>query len=228
DYLRYRSQPTVLPNGVPDLPVDAGKRVQARRELGVPEDAFVFLAAGNARPEKGFEDLLEAAGRLRGDGAGGRAVVLVAGGMDDSPYCRMLRERHRDWELDGTVRFLGFRSDMPELYAAADAFVLPSRSEGLPMVVLESMMAGLPIVATRVGGVPAAIGEGGLVVDPADPADLAAAMGRLALEEGVAAELGQRARRRAKERFGIEAMVSRYADLYRSVARRRSRSERGT
>lgn len=208
----------VVPNGVPDIVRNDAHRQAIRAELGIGPRTFVFLAMGNARAEKGFEDLLEAAALLRAP-AGRPFACLIVGGMSQSEYCNDLRQRHQRLGLDGTVRFLGFRQDVEAMYSAADAFVLSSRSEGLPMVVLESMMAGLPVIGTRVGGVPTALDqEHGLLAEPASPGSLAEAMRKLMNDDALCQALGRNGRGRAMERYGVERMTRRYLDVFEQVA----------
>ena len=222
-YFGWKRPAEIVPNGVPEPVPSPGSRERLRAALGVPAHAFIFLAVGNVRPEKGFEDLIDAAARLEHTAPGRPFAVLVAGGLSDTPYCRDLLARHRASGLGDAVRFLGYRDDVPALLSAADAFVLSSRSEGLPMVVLEAMMAGLPVVATRVGGVPGAVGDCGLLVDPEQPDALAAAMQRLMDDPALAADLGRRARERAIREYGLERMVDRYLAVYERVAARHRR-----
>jgi glycosyltransferase involved in cell wall biosynthesis len=120
------------------------------------------------------------------------------------------------------VTLLGDRRDVPELLAAADVFVLSSRSEGAPLSILEAMAAGLPVVASDVGGVGELVvdGETGLIVPPGDPARLAQALARM-LEDGALRErLGAAGRARARERFDLAALRAAHLDLYeRALAR---------
>jgi glycosyltransferase involved in cell wall biosynthesis len=216
-YLGWGGEVRVIPNAVPDRPPDPARRRRTREALGLSEDTCAFLAVGNARPEKAFDDLLRAAAELQDRSALPPWEVLVAGGMPGSDYCTRLRADHARLGLEDTVRFLGFRDDVPALYDAADAFVLSSRSEGLPMVVLEAMMAGLPVVATRVGGVPGAIGTHGLLVEPDRPAELADAMARLLCDRQEASALGAGAREKARRKYSLDAMVSGYLGVYKQA-----------
>jgi len=217
----------IIPNAVPDGRPPEVTRQAVCRELGLPADTFVFLAVGNARPEKAFENLVDAAARLPRTPGARPFTVLIAGALAESLYCRDLVARHEASGLGNAVRFLGYRDDVPALLLAADAFVLSSRSEGLPMVVLEAMMAGLPVVATRVGGVPDAVGDCGLLVEPERPEALAEAMQRLMDDPLLAADLGRRARERARREYSLDRMVDRYLEVYERVvaehARRKDR-----
>jgi glycosyltransferase involved in cell wall biosynthesis len=117
------------------------------------------------------------------------------------------------------VQLLGTRSDVGRLYSAFDGLLLSSRTEGLPLVVLEAMAAGLPVVATRVGGVPHVVEHErtGLLVDSEDEAGLRAAAARLASDRSLALGWGAAGRERALSRFSSERMVRDYIELYRNV-----------
>jgi glycosyltransferase involved in cell wall biosynthesis len=120
------------------------------------------------------------------------------------------------------VRLLGERRDIPELLGAADVFVLPSRSEGLPVSVLEAMVAGLPVVASRVGGVPELVAEGetGLLVAPGNSDELAAALKRVLADRELRRRLGTAGRARVEQQFDLDSFRRAHVDLYyRELAR---------
>ena len=139
--------------------------------------------------------------------------------------CRSQRSRRSDSasardalarRVGERLHLLGLRNDVADLLASADAFVLPSLSEGLPLALLEAMFAGLPIIATRVGEVPAALADGaaGLLVEPGRPDELAAAIDRILSDAELAHTLGTRARARALAEFDVAKMAERYESLY--------------
>jgi glycosyltransferase involved in cell wall biosynthesis len=117
------------------------------------------------------------------------------------------------------VFLLGLRDDVQEVLLAGDVFVQPSRSEGLPLAILEAMGAGLPVVATRVGGVGEAIvdGESGLLVPAQSPSALTEALDRLFEAPQEAERMASSGQRRAIEEFSASVMASRYRDLYGRV-----------
>ena len=170
-----------------------------------PSAPPLVMAVGRLSPEKGQDILLEALTRLPGV-----RVALVG----DGPTRAALEARASQPDLAGRVRFLGLRTDVPTCLASADLFVLPSRYEAQGMVVVEAMMAGLPIVASRVGGVPGILQDGvtGRLVPPADPAALANAIRAVLAEGGLAT--GEAARRHALANLGTDAMVDAYVSLY--------------
>ena len=221
EYLGWTGEIPVVRNGVPDLAGTPEARTEARRKLGIRNDATVYLAVGNARPEKAFEDLLDAVALLKSLTESGRLVVLIAGHLTETAYCQGLIKRLHALDLSHAVQFLGYIDDVQSLYSAADAFVVSSRSEGLPMVVLEAMTAGLPVVATRVGGIPRAVAPGtGVLVKAAAPTELAHAMATLLADPDLRHTMGQKARERALAEYGVDRMVAQYLEVYESVADR--------
>ncbi|WP_282756052.1 glycosyltransferase [Desulfuromonas thiophila] len=218
DYLAWPRPIEIIANGVPAIPRDAGDRERVRTELGCESADFLFLAVGNPRPEKAFEDLIDAVALLREQFGEGRPFkVAVAGTLNDGDYCRMLRQRLDERGVADCCTFLGFRDDTAALYAAADAFVLSSRSEGLPMVILEAMTVGLPVISTRVGGIEDAVGDTALLVDSAQPAQLAKAMARLMTEPAQAQALATAGKAHVEQTFGVERMVDEYVGWYKKV-----------
>ena len=125
--------------------------------------------------------------------------------------------------VDGALEFLGERRDVPALLADADVFVLSSRSEGMPVSVLEAMAAGLPVVASAVGGVPEVVvsGETGVLVPPGDPPALAEALARLAADPDLRLRFGRAGRTRAEEHFGLPAFRRAHLELYQRELRAR-------
>jgi glycosyltransferase involved in cell wall biosynthesis len=117
------------------------------------------------------------------------------------------------------LRFLGFRSDVGDLLNAADFFVLPSRTEGLPLSLLEAMAFRLPVVVTPVGGIPEVITDGrhGALVPVDDPERLSQAIAELVSDPARRASLGAAAYDHARSHFSFEAMLQEYEDLYRQV-----------
>ena len=141
--------------------------------------------------------------------------MIVAGGGSSDRLSRLAVELG----VDDSVTFLGERSDVPECLAAMHLFVLPSLNEGMGRALVEAMAAGLPVVATRVGGVPAIVEDGrtGLLVPPGDAAALAAAIDSLVRRPDVAKEMGAAARQSINERFGIPAMVQAVEAVYEAA-----------
>jgi glycosyltransferase involved in cell wall biosynthesis len=193
-------------------------RRRIREQLDVPEKDLLALTVAGLRAEKGYDLLLEAAHL-----AVGRNLPIRFAAAGDGALAGELRSRHEALGLGESFRFLGHRTDILELMAAADVVVLPSHQDGLPVVVMEATSIGTPIVATAQGGLPQAIEDGvnGLLVPPRDPEALADALGRLAADPHLLAELGQGALER-RAAFDVARSTAEIEDLYRSlvVARR--------
>jgi glycosyltransferase involved in cell wall biosynthesis len=187
------------------------RRGELRHELGL--EAGTPLAGIVARlvPIKAHEVLLDAARRL-----GGRPVpprVVIAG---DGERRAELEAMAATDGLRGRVHFLGWRADLPRIYADLDVVVLCSRNEGSPVALIEAMAAGRPVVATRVGGVPDVVidGESGLLVPEDDAPALAQAIARVLDDRELARRLGAAGRQRVVERFGAERLVRDIDALY--------------
>ncbi len=161
----------VVPSGIdPVPPVTPARRAEIRAALGCGEEDVVGISVAALAPGKAQEDLLRAAAL-----AAPRAPRLKLWLVGEGPLEEKLRTEQRSLGLAGAVTFLGFRNDVDALLRAADFFCIPTLSEGLGSSILEAMAAGLPVVATRVGGIPEIVEEGktGLLVPPSDPAALA-------------------------------------------------------
>jgi glycosyltransferase involved in cell wall biosynthesis len=199
---------TTIANGVRFTP--AG-RSTLRGDLALSDAERLVVAVGNLYPVKGHTHLLEAVARLTSTYP--QLHVAIAGRGD---LAGALERQAADSGLATRVHFLGLRQDVANILAAADVFVQPSLSEGLPLALLEAMFAARPIVASAVGDVPVALASGaaGLLVPPGDPAALAAAIHRLLAQPFEAQQLGNSAQVRAAAEYGIERMVQRYAELY--------------
>jgi glycosyltransferase involved in cell wall biosynthesis len=200
----------VIYNGV-DPPAPKRTRAEARADLGLGEGP-VALHVANFLPVKGHDILMRALALVKERGV--KLTVVTAGdGAERAPIEALASKLGLGPEH---VRFLGFRSDVPDLLAAADFFVLPSRMEGLPLAVLEAMSHGLPIVTTRIGGNPEVVtdGEHGLLVPIEDPAALAAALARFAEDPDLRRKLGEAGRARVAAEFSFTEMTRKYEAIY--------------
>ncbi len=188
-------------------------RRSVRAELGVPDGHTLALTVANFRPEKGYDVLLDAA-RILSD----RDVPLTIAAVGRGPLEHEVRERHRALGLDGRLLLLGIRDDVLRLLAGADLFVLASRHEGLPVVLMEATSVGLPVVATDVGGVPQVIGDGeeGLLVPPGEPGLLADAVERVAGDAELRDRLGRAARAKSVM-FDVSAACREIEGIYHDL-----------
>lgn len=206
----------VIPNGVA-VSVDADGPQRARDELGLGADDPLVAHVGNIRPGKGHDNLVAAAAQVRDEVPGARIVSI--GGEKYPGDLDRVRKLAADSGVADTVSFLGRRPDALDFVAASDIFVNPSSVEGLPVAILEAMSLGRPVVATAVGGVPGLVKdeETGLLVDPDDPAALAAGVVRLLLDRTLADRLGEAGRETVETDYGLEPMVRATEDVYRQV-----------
>lgn len=221
-YVRVGAAPRdriiTIPNGFEfsraRIPSDA--RDSIRRELGVG-DAFLWLAVGRLIPEKGHDMLLEAFGQVRRSHPSARLVIAGEG-----PQSRLLHDLIRKLALSTSVRLLGERRDVPSLLAAGDAFVMSSRWEGLPMVLLEAAAQQLPIVSTDVGGCgEIAMPELGAVLTQPNAEAVAAGMIEvMEMTAAVRANVGAALRDHVKSEFDLGPIVTKWEELYASVTGR--------
>ncbi len=193
-------------------------RAAARAELGVGDDELLAVTVANLREKKGYPVLLEAARRVVDSGA---PVRFVAAGQ--GPLEATLRARVQALDLGDRFRLLGYVPDAARLVAGADLFVLASEHEGLPLAVMEALALGVPVVATRVGGIPELVEDGtsGLLVAPDDSVALAKAILSVTDPE-VRVRLAAGAAARG-DRVDGRAAIARLDDLYVELAATRDR-----
>ncbi|MFQ5423541.1 MAG: glycosyltransferase [Phycisphaerae bacterium] len=209
----WREDRTLEVAGVVDLdewkPVSDATSI--RKDLGIPPDRLVLLYVGHLFVAKGLYELLEAVDRIRTE----RPDVLLkicGNGTEFDRLSAAIQERNLQSHVDivGLVPPKRVRDWMQ----ASDAFVLPSYTEGMPNVVMEAMACGLPVVATAVGGLPAALGhcDGAILVPPKDVAALQSAILTVIGRDDLRKRMGQAGRRKAQERFGVAPNARRVID----------------
>ncbi len=212
---------TVIPNGVDTeqfrrVPREVGRSLRQSQGL---EREFVWLAVGRFEIAKDYPNMLRGFARVRERFP--QAVLLLVGrGSLQSETERLAQSLG----LGGGVRFLGVRADVAQVMSAADGYVMSSAWEGMPMVLLEAGAAGLPIVATRVGGNHEVVrdGESGFVVPPRDHEALGRAMLQLMeLSETQRRSMGDRGREVIRAHYGLNRVVERWEELYRDVLARK-------
>ena len=214
----------VVPNGVDTdryRGVPAGTRERLRRSLDLGTE-FAWLAVGRFEAAKDYPNMLHAFGQVRARRPD--AVLLLVGRGSLQPETEALA---RSLGLEGSVRFVGTREDVPEFMTVADGYVMSSAWEGMPMVLLEAAAAGLPIVATSVGGNLEVVRDEvtGFLVPASDHEALGAAMLRLmALPEAERRAMGARGHDHVRQHYGLARVVDRYEAAYREVLRRKGRS----
>lgn len=202
-------------NGVQPPQVEASRSAALRRQLGFDTGQVMALFVGRLVVHKDLPCLLRAAARLR-DQLPQLRFVLAGDGPLHADVMRQMAEQG----LEDRVSLLGQRDDVQDLIDAADIVVLPSLREGLSNVILEGMMGGKPVVASRAGGNVELVidNETGLLFDVGDDAGLAAALQSLAHDAPLRSRLGEGARRRAQEAFSIPAMVRTFETYYGDAA----------
>lgn len=209
----FRGKVTVIHNGIqPQSP--AIGRDQVRRDLGADPNEVIGLMVARIDDLKGHADLLT-------------ALALPA--LHDLPFKiwiagdgenrAAMEARAAELGVSGRVRFLGFRSEVTDLLAASDYFVLPSLLEGFPLSVLEAMAQHLPVIVTPVGGVPELVSDErfGLTVPVKDPLALAEAIRRLVTDASLRKSLGKAGFERVRTQFSWEQMLAEYEKLYRRL-----------
>ena len=210
----------VVPNGLdlsPFATEDLRVRAMKREELNIEEDQFLWLAVGNLRRQKNYENLLRAAASLI-DSDEHSFQICVAG---LGPCWDELHQLRDQLKLNGVVHFLDRRGDVPDLLQAADGFVLSSSWEGLPNSVMEAMASRRPVVATDVGGVSELVEheETGLLVESNNPDGLAAALGQvMAMPSQARQAMGERGHASVAARFQVEEVVSQWEGLFDALA----------
>jgi len=218
---------TVIRNGIDLSRFTPNTRGSKQREqLGLPQRTPVIAVLARLVPFKGIQYFLEAAALIASRVPESRFLVIGdAHPGDDGRAYRQQLERYADrLGLSQRLVFTGFRLDVPELLSEVTVSVLPCvSSEGLSNALLESMAAGVPVVATRVGGNPEVVADGmtGLLVPPRNPEALANAISRLLQDPGLARRFGQAGRHRVAEHFSIDQMVSKTERLYLSLLERK-------
>jgi L-malate glycosyltransferase len=176
-----------------------------------PQSRLIAVVANMNIETKGHADLIRATAEIFREFPDAK-FLLIGDGAERS----RLEALTQELSLSNTVLFLGRRKDVPDILACCELFVLPSWAEGLPNSVLEAMAAGLPVVATRVGGTAEIVEDGvdGLLVPPKEPQALAHAILRILKDEEFAKRVAQSARKRARAQFGFDRLLTELDDLY--------------
>jgi glycosyltransferase involved in cell wall biosynthesis len=191
----------------------AGDREAARRALGASPDDLVVGTVANLRPQKGYVDLLHAAATVLRTEPRARFVAIGKG-----PQEAELHTLHRTVGLGERFTFLGYRADAAELTAGFDVVCMASHHEGLPVALMEALALGVPVVATTAGGIPEVVTDGveGLLVPPARPDLLAAALLSALGDETARKEMGRHAAERG-DGLSVTTAVRRHEALYRAL-----------
>jgi glycosyltransferase involved in cell wall biosynthesis len=220
------SKISVIRNGVDLSRFDtAPPPAQLRRELGLPDDTPLVGVISRLTRLKGLEHFLEAAAMVRSRVPNARFLIAGETSPMDREYLGELKQYAERCGVAKDVIFTGLRRDVPAVLSSLSVSAMPSLNEALSNVVLESMAAGAPTVATRVGGTPEAIVDGvtGVLVPPADSAALANAIVHLLQDTQLATHLGLAARARIVDHFSVRRMVRSTEELYMELLERKRR-----
>ena len=195
-----------------------------RRELGIGSDHPVVTTVAVLRPGKGIDILLEAAVRVIRTLPD--AVFVVVG---DGPMREQWRRLSDDLGIAASIRWTGFRRDVPAILDASDLFALPTLADAFPTVVLEAFAAGVPVVASDVGGIPEIVEDGltGQLIPAGDPAALAEAITTVLQDDAWRTRAAGAARQRVERDFSTRAWFSRLDELYASVSDEERRGGEG-
>jgi glycosyltransferase involved in cell wall biosynthesis len=211
---------TVIPNGVDTSRIAPGQRSEALLNLLSNKfEGKVLISVGRLAEAKDQITLLSAVELLKKQG---RNIYLILVG--DGEMRKPLETEIARKNLTDCIHLAGSRSDIPQLLPGADAFVLSSKREGFPMSILEAMATGLPVIATKVGGIPEVIqdGQNGILVPPQDPVSLANAVCRVLDDSEYAGNLGQEARLTIEKNYSLKTITDAYTELYLSLFKRSS------
>jgi glycosyltransferase involved in cell wall biosynthesis len=211
------AQVVSIPTGIDFARFQPGRpRAEMRASLGMADSDWLVFMVGIIRSVKRHEVALEAVARALPEIPNLRLILV-----GDGPRSEAMRQLAEQLGITGQVRFLGHRNDILDLLEAADAFLLTSRSEGVPQAVTQALGRGLPVVATRVGGVPELILQErtGLLAAAEDVAGIAAALARLSQDPALAARLGAAGREHVQRHFSLDAMLDATEQLFADISR---------
>jgi len=212
---------SIIYNGVSVKNTDAFDKTEFLSRAGLKSDARIVMTAGRLHRQKGYDHLIHAMPIVQAAFPG--VKLLIPGEGEEENNLKKLAD---SLELTEQVIFMGLRSDVDRLLQCSEVFVLPSRWEGFPNVILEAMAAGKPVVATAVGGIPELVVQGvtGVLVPPQDTPALADAIKGLLSDEKRALAMGAAGRQRVQQCFSMDAMISKTEALYQELLTRKKPS----
>ena len=193
-------------------------RAELRREFGLEEEKKIVLFVGRLYHRKGLETLLHSIPPVLqefGD------VKFAISGTGFKKKEQSLRDLAKELDIEDTVKFLGYVPDekLPELYSASDIFVLPAIYENFPFAILEAQATALPVISTKVGGIPEFLADkkNGFLIDPGDPKQLTQRVLTLLQDPKLAEEMGRRGRKLIEEKFAWRLITDQVIDLYHKL-----------
>ncbi len=201
---------TVIHNGI--KPILFLPKEEAREKLDLPSDKIIIGTLANFYKTKGLDVLIQAIGLLS-DNIKSKIIVMIIGDGSDAANLKL---EIRNLKLENQISLPGNIPDASKYLSALDIFILSSRKEGFPYSILEAMRAGLPIIATNVGGVPEALGDTGILIEPENPQLMAEKLTRLINDPSLQKTLGQKAQLRAQN-FTEEKMLQATEQIYKKL-----------
>lgn len=202
--------------GVEDFEFD---KVKVREELGISDNTVALMNIAYHNPVKGVDVLIEAMDIAVNKMGIKNLVLYQIGGGQTGSDTETLHNLAAKYHLENNIVWMGIRNDVPRLLSAGDIYVQPSRSEGIPLSIMEASLASLPIVATTVGGNPEAAfhNENALIVQPESPIELAEAIRSLYQDKKTRESYGQRGRKIASEKFCLNRQVKKLIGEYYKI-----------
>lgn len=194
-----------------------GDAAKIEAQLGIKSDTRIIGTIGRLVEQKGHRYLIEAAKTIVNKFDDVKFLII-----GDGPLRKELEALSDSYGLKEKIIFAGQRTDLSDLFAIMDTFILPSLTEGLPLVILLAMAAGLPVIATRVSGVPFVIEDGvdGLLCEPRDAQSLVEKMEVLLSDEMLAHRIGSRGKEKVILKYRAEDMIAKYGKLYKEIVDR--------
>ncbi|PIZ56736.1 hypothetical protein COY23_02635 [bacterium (Candidatus Torokbacteria) CG_4_10_14_0_2_um_filter_35_8] len=197
------------------------KKKDVREEFNIPKDKFLIIVVALLRPRKGVDLLIKALKPVTEQFSDTYLLIVGSDDMSEDPnYGPNLRSLVSELNLDKHVTFAGFRNDVPAILKKCDLMVLPSRfGEGTPMTIIEAMALGLPVLSTKVEGIPELIEDKktGFLIDPESVEQLVDKMIEIRKTPDVLSQIKENALRRAGEEFDVEVQVRRVEEIYKEV-----------
>lgn len=188
--------------------------VSVRKELDLPQSCPIIAGIGRLVPVKGFDVFLEAA-YLIIQAIPNVQFILIG----DGPESDRLKQKAGDLKINANLKFLGFRSDINRLLSVCSAFILSSQNEGIPITLLEAMALGVPVICTKVGGIPEVVlsPKLGILVDPNNPAEMANAAIEMLKESELRSNMANNAYAYVKNNFALDAQVAKLINVYEKI-----------
>lgn len=204
----------IIPNGTPTFNLVSSEfRQEIRNEFSMHGSTIILISVGRFAVPKGYDDMVDAFRILHERNPHTMLILVGKGSLIDH-----INNKISDLHLDDSVICLGERSDVPNLLVASDIYVSSSHREGLPVAILEAMMAGLPIISTAVGDIPHIVTEDvGFLVPPHNPERLADTIFELINSPDKIRAMGKAARARAIKEYSIDVWVTRMISLYKTT-----------